>query len=408
MQHPGLPQPAGSGGSAALTEPASAGSVAALPPLEPAPPQSATPAKTIATAAAAAAAQEDRAGSPRRDPQVVLTSGEQSEKPSAADASRKNPAEPRRRVVLEQPGFALAKVGEEIITYHDVMASVTQHRAYRQLEQAFHQGDATQKREVLRQLKMLKMAMLEDLINRSLLVQEAKHQINKQKEGSKILNSIYEEADQRFREVEVEPLKRMHHLDGEHQVKEYLAEQGRSLAEMQQSFRQMYLAQSYMHTKIRDKIKVDLPDQLKYYETHVARHEFDRPAPITWREIVVEPIAAAPSKSREGSNGPSHRSPDKPRSRASGGARHSRKVAEGRRVRHACQEGKRRSVECPKPGRSHGDVTRRLRNSSGEPGSRSTSDRQGQRPGRGSRRFPHRQGRKTPTRRACVVRGSPE
>ena len=297
VQHPGLPRTRGIrwfgcphragicrlGGGAAASRAA--------------PPQSATPAKTIATAAAAAAAQEDRAGSPRRDPQVVLTSGEQSEKPSAADASRKNPAEPRRRVVLEQPGFALAKVGEEIITYHDVMASVTQHRAYRQLEQAFHQGDATQKREVLRQLKMLKMAMLEDLINRSLLVQEAKHQINKQKEGSKILNSIYEEADQRFREVEVEPLKRMHHLDGEHQVKEYLAEQGRSLAEMQQSFRQMYLAQSYMHTKIRDKIKVDLPDQLKYYETHVARHEFDRPALITWREIVVEPIAAAPSKS---------------------------------------------------------------------------------------------------------------
>ncbi len=294
---PGPPaQPAGSGGSAARTEPASAGSVAALPALEAAPGEPAKPAKTIARAAAAAA-QEAVAGLPRRDPQVMLTSGEKTEKPDTADAKAKNPAELRRRVVLEQPGFALAKVGEEIITYHDVMALVTQHRAYRQLEQAFNEGDAAQKREVLKQLKMLKMAMLDDLINRSLLVQEAKHQVNRQKDGSKILNAIFEEADQRFQEVELVPLKRLHHLDGEHQVKEYLAEHGRSLAEMQQSFRQMYLAQSYMHTKIRDKIKVDLPDQLKYYETHVAKHEFDRPALITWREIVIEPIAAAPSKS---------------------------------------------------------------------------------------------------------------
>ena len=83
-------------------------------------------------------------------------------------------------------------------------------------------------------------------------MQEAKHQINKQKEGSKILDSIYEEADQRFRESEILPLQRKYHLDTEHQVREKLAEQGKSLAEMQQGFRQLYLAESYLHSKVHE------------------------------------------------------------------------------------------------------------------------------------------------------------
>ena len=35
-------------------------------------------------------------------------------------------------------------------------------------------------------IKILQIQALDDLINRSLLVQEAKHQVNKQKEGNKI------------------------------------------------------------------------------------------------------------------------------------------------------------------------------------------------------------------------------
>ena len=144
---------------------------------------------------------------------------------------------------------------------------------------------------------MLQLAILENLIDRSLLVQEAKHQVNKQKDGAKILNAIYEEADQRFRESEIDPLKRNHNLDSDQQVKDYLAKRGRSLSEMQQSFRQMYLAESYLHTKVRDKVKVELNDQLKYYDEHAnKKHDFDRPALITWREIVVEPITNDPAK----------------------------------------------------------------------------------------------------------------
>ncbi len=282
-------KPAGSGGSAALTEPAPAGSVAALPPLEVAPP-AASPAALTAQRA------PGPAGPPRSDPQVVLASGEKTQQQPPAPADPASLADRRRRVVLVEPGRPLAKVGEEVVTYHDVMSLVLQHRAYEQLRAAYEGGNASDKREVEKQMKMMKIAMLEDLINRSLLAQEAKRHITKRKEGATMLNSIYEEADQRFRESEVLPLQRKYSLDSESQVKEKLAEQGRSLPEMQQAFRQMYLGEMYLHSILRDKVKVELPDMRKYYSEHRMKHEFDRPALITWREIVVEPVKSPPSK----------------------------------------------------------------------------------------------------------------
>jgi peptidyl-prolyl cis-trans isomerase SurA len=197
--------------------------------------------------------------------------------------------------VLPEPGRPLAKVGEEVVTYHDVMGVVLQHRAYEQLRNAHQTGGPAEKREAEKQITMMKIAVLEDLINRSLLAQEAKRHITKRKEGATMLNSIYDEADQRFRESEVLPLQRKFNLDNEAQVREKLAEQGWSLSEMQQSFRQRYIGEMYLYSILRDKVKVELPDMRKYYSEHAKKHEFDRPALITWREIVVEPVKSAPA-----------------------------------------------------------------------------------------------------------------
>jgi parvulin-like peptidyl-prolyl isomerase len=281
--------PAGPGGSAALTEPASAGSVAALPPLEPAPPAR----SSASTFAAQAAPSHSRL--PRSDPQVVLASGENIKKQAARSAAPASTAAERRRLALE-PGRPVARVGEEIITYHDLLAQARQHRMFPQLKEAYRNGGAADKREALKHLQMLHDATLADLINRSLLAQEARRHITKHKNGATMLNAIYEEADQRFRESEILPLQRKYNLDNEAQVKEKLTELGRSLPEMQQAFRQMCLGEMYLHSTLKDKVKVELPDMLKYYNDHMNRHDFDRPALITWREIVVEPARSAPSK----------------------------------------------------------------------------------------------------------------
>ncbi len=133
-------------------------------------------------------------------------------------------------------------------------------------------------------MNMLVRQALLGLIDRSVLVQEAKRHIK----DKKMLENANQEADKIFAEQEILPLQRKFNVDSEAKLKEKLAENGRSLEAMRSSFRQVFLAQSYMHEKLKDRLKVELPDLLKYYTEHVNLHEFDRPAQITWRELVVE------------------------------------------------------------------------------------------------------------------------
>jgi parvulin-like peptidyl-prolyl isomerase len=263
--------------SAALTEPARAGSVVALPPLEPAPGSGGDlkPAKI--------AALKSVQGTPPRDSQVILTSGQKPEKAASAGAQTTSPALDRRKLDLE-PGRPVAKIGDEIITYHDMLVSVREHRAYQELKAAYK--DPSTRREAQSHINMLMMTTLNGLIDRSLLVKEAKKKLK----DPKMLDRFYEESDQVFREREILPLQRQYACDSESQLKERLAQSGRSLNQMQQSFRQSFLADQFLYMTIKDKTKVELPDLLKYYDEHVKKHEFDRPALITWREIVVEPI----------------------------------------------------------------------------------------------------------------------
>ena len=114
-------------------------------------------------------------------------------------------------------------------------------------------------------MNMLVRQALIGLIDRSVLVQEAKRHIK----DKKMLEQVYQEADKIFYEQEVLPLQRKYSVDSEAKVKERLAEEGRSLEAMRLSFRQVFLAQSYMYQKLKDRLKVELPDMLKYYNDHV-------------------------------------------------------------------------------------------------------------------------------------------
>ena len=43
-----------------------------------------------------------------------------------------------------------------------------------------------------------------------------------------------------------------------------------------------------MNEPLKEHLKVELPDLFKHYNEHVNKHEFDRPAQITWRELLVD------------------------------------------------------------------------------------------------------------------------
>ena len=68
---------------------------------------------------------------------------------------------------------------------------------------------------------------LNNLIDRSLLAQEARRHIK----DAKLIDRFHEEADTRFHDDRVVPLLRQYNVDTEYKLKERLTEEGRSLDE---------------------------------------------------------------------------------------------------------------------------------------------------------------------------------
>jgi parvulin-like peptidyl-prolyl isomerase len=255
-------------------KPVAAGLMTAVLPLEPAPASS-----SLSPATSARATAPGPTG-PRRDPQVVLTSAQQP----------KNTPSAKKRRSVEPTGRPFARVGDEIITYHDLIVATRENlEKVPELMQAYR--DPGERNEVRNHINRMGMETLQNLIDRTLLVQEAKHAVK----DPKMLERIYEEADKIFHDNEILPLQRRLNKDNEQQVNEAMTEKGRSLEAMRQSFRQYFLAESYLHEKLKDHLKVELPDLLKYYNERVVKHDFDRPAQITWRELLVE-AAKCPSR----------------------------------------------------------------------------------------------------------------
>jgi peptidyl-prolyl cis-trans isomerase SurA len=275
-----LPAPPGDPDkTTAISKPASAGLLTAELPLETAPSTSGSSAASTNRLIAGLTPQ-----TPRRDAQAVLASGTVADREPARE----------RKTNLKSAGFPVARVGDEIITRHDLIVALrealTKYPDLRQ-QASFDSLEVMEKRQMT---AMLARRTLADLIKRSMLAQEAKRQIVKH--DPKQFDHFMEMADRWWRDEELPPMKRSYHVETEQQLREKLVEQGRSLESMRQSFRQEFLAQGFLHEKLKDKLAVELPDLLRYYNEHLPLHDFDRPALITWREFVVE---AGKYKSRE-------------------------------------------------------------------------------------------------------------
>ncbi len=258
-------QPADAGKSTDASKPATAGSLAASVPLELAP---AT--LSVITTAVAAPPVAPAPAPTQSDPQVLRTSAE----------SPTHDSTERRRLTIE-PGVPVARVGDEIITYHDLVHAVRENLSNHPRPPGF---DTAGRLERHNYLSMAYTETLENLIDRCLLVQEAKRNIK----DKKMLDQVYEKSDEMWHVNEILPLERKYNVDSELQLKEKLAAESRSLDAMKESFRQTFLAKIYLDQKLRDRVNVELPDLLKYYNEHLNTHEFARPAQIRWRELVVE------------------------------------------------------------------------------------------------------------------------
>jgi parvulin-like peptidyl-prolyl isomerase len=259
--------PASPGNTSAAGKPAG-DQIALVPvPLEAAPGPAAVnviPASTRATAPGPS--------TPRADPQVARTALEQ-------------PGRERqqRQVTGGGAGGPVARVGDEIITFHEFKQALRENlKRFPQLQEQLR--TFPDQREANRVREQFARETLDGLIDRSLLAQEARRHIK----DAKMIEQFHRDADRIFHDDTIVPLQRQYNLDSEYKLRERLTEEGRSLDAMRVSFRQLFLAESYMQNRIRDRLKVDLPEMLKYYNEHKNSHDFDLPAQITWREVVVE------------------------------------------------------------------------------------------------------------------------
>lgn len=210
-----------------------------------------------------------RSSAPRVDPAVRRVS-------TAAGPSSSSPAD----LITDdhhliEAGRIAARVGDEVITLRELVVAVKD-------QVARHGGKISQ--IPANELNMIAQTILASLIERSLIVQEAKRQLKDKKQ----LDRIHEAADGYWREQGLPPLLRQYMVENEYQLKEKISETGRSLESLRQNYVQDFIAQIFVHQKLSDKMKVELPEMLRYYNEHINDKENHRLAQIVWRELLVE------------------------------------------------------------------------------------------------------------------------
>jgi parvulin-like peptidyl-prolyl isomerase len=173
-----------------------------------------------------------------------------------------------------EAGRAAARVGDELITLHDLVFNVKEYLKRNPPGRSLTRDE----------LNMVAKSVLAGLIERTLIVQEAKRVLKNPKQ----IQRLDEAADKYWREEELPPLMRRYMADNEQQLKQKLLESGRSIEALRQAFHQEFMAQVFLDQKFAERRKVELPAMLSFYQQHLHDKEFDRPALITWRELVVE------------------------------------------------------------------------------------------------------------------------
>jgi hypothetical protein len=175
-------------------------------------------------------------------------------------------------VKLKEAGRIAARVGDEVITHRELTEAVKEKIA------GLPQGYKPNRQEIM----MITSNVLDSLIERSIIIQEAKREMKKPEMIARFMGI----AEKVWREEELPPLLRKMSVLNEFELKEKLKESGKSLDEMRELWKQDFLARGFLEQKLRPKISVEYSEMRAYYNAHL--DEFNRPAAWTWREVLVE------------------------------------------------------------------------------------------------------------------------
>ena len=142
-------------------------------------------------------------------------------------------------------GKPAARVGDEVITFYDLET------AYRRfLDKKGMLGKKIPEewsREILK-------SVLNEMIERSLILQEAKRDLKDPKKYKEVENI----ADKVWHDEELPPLLKRTGSVNIYELKQKMAEKGESIDEMRQEFRLTFVTSNYMQQKLGKKMTVEL------------------------------------------------------------------------------------------------------------------------------------------------------
>jgi parvulin-like peptidyl-prolyl isomerase len=141
------------------------------------------------------------------------------------------------------------------------------------------------------EVKKIKAAVLEQLIERELLVQDAKHKLEKANKTD-VLKQVEHEADEQFN-LRIKKVRAGFKSDEEFNA--FLKARGTSLEEQKRINRRIVLAQQYLQSNIMSKVDHACGHQevYDYYKGHP--EEFQRGDSVQWQDIFID-AAKFPSR----------------------------------------------------------------------------------------------------------------
>ncbi|MFO0957286.1 MAG: peptidyl-prolyl cis-trans isomerase [Isosphaeraceae bacterium] len=167
-----------------------------------------------------------------------------------------------------------ARVGDEIITLSELRTAVREQLRGMNLPKDQQPSPAD--------LNAVASLMLDRMIDRVILVQEAKRKIKDEKKWKQFMDVLERE----WRTKELPELIRQNGVPDEYALKKKLEGEKLSLQDKHAAYVQNLLAREFLMGQVKDRIRVYAPAMKEYYEAH--RNDFDRPAMVRWREVAVE------------------------------------------------------------------------------------------------------------------------
>jgi parvulin-like peptidyl-prolyl isomerase len=200
-----------------------------------------------------------------------------------ASALRTNPVPARK---LANAAIRAASVGDEIITFNELQIAVKE-----KMRGIPENKKAEMAPSEFRQLENhAAAATLNELIDRALILQEAKEKLKK---NPKLKQAFDEFTESQWKAEELPMLLRNTATSNVHELKIKLASEGKSYESLKEEFRKKKLFHEFLGVEIRNKATTDMIEMRRYYTEHLDK--FEQPERMTWREIEIN-VARYPSR----------------------------------------------------------------------------------------------------------------